>query len=126
MDEILFGDNQFFGVNHMSEAKAADQSMRFSDTSEIIKVLDTAYDMGIRVFMCTTHDRIAEICDHVRDNPARYADFRFYPCMPYAHKYWNIATEQGIVGGLEQVFRAMSPPRCSRAALPPRVAIISP
>lgn len=104
MDRILFGDNQFFGVNHMSEAKAADQSMRFSDTSEIIKVLDTAYDMGIRVFMCTTHDRIAEICDHVRDNPARYADFRFYPCMPYAHKYWNIATEQGIVGGLEQVF----------------------
>jgi hypothetical protein len=23
MDRILFGDNQFFGVNHMSEEKAA-------------------------------------------------------------------------------------------------------
>ncbi|MFN3233668.1 MAG: hypothetical protein ACE363_16125 [Alphaproteobacteria bacterium] len=88
----------------MSEVKAAEQAMRFSETSEIIRVLDTAYDAGIRVFMCTTHDRVAQICDHVRENPSRYADFRFYPCMPYAHKYWNIVTEKGIVGGLKQIF----------------------
>ena len=31
MDRILFGDNQFFGVNHMSEEKARTQSMRFQD-----------------------------------------------------------------------------------------------
>ena len=28
MDRLLFGDNQFFGVNHMSEEKARAQSMR--------------------------------------------------------------------------------------------------
>ena len=32
MDRLLFGDNQFFGVNHMSEEKARAQSMRFQDT----------------------------------------------------------------------------------------------
>ena len=32
MDRILFGDNQFFGVNHMSEEKARAQSMKFRDT----------------------------------------------------------------------------------------------
>jgi hypothetical protein len=104
MDRILFGDNQFFAVNHMSEEKAQAQAIRFRDTNEIVKVLDTAYDLGVRVFMCTTHDRILEICDHVRENPSRYADFRFYPCMPYAHKYWNAVTELGILGSLKQFF----------------------
>ena len=31
MDRLLFGDNQFFGVNHMSEEKARAQPMRFQD-----------------------------------------------------------------------------------------------
>ena len=64
MDRILFGDNQFFGVNHASEEKARLQTIRFQTIESIIKVLDTAYDAGIRTFMCTTHDRIAEICEH--------------------------------------------------------------
>jgi hypothetical protein len=95
MDRILFGDNQFFGVNHMSEEKARAQSLRFQSNQSIIEVLDIAYDAGIRAFMCTTHDRIAEICQHFRDNPAKYKDFVFYPCMPYAHKYANAVTEYG-------------------------------
>ncbi|MEJ1158839.1 hypothetical protein [Prosthecomicrobium sp. N25] len=102
MDRILFGDNQFFGVNHMSEEKARAQAMRFQDFGEIIRVLDMAYDEGIRTFMCTTHDRIAQICDHVRANPDRYRDFVFYPCMPYAHKYANAVTEHGMLEALRR------------------------
>jgi len=89
MDRVLFGDNQFFGVNHMSEEKARQQLVRFKDTAAIIEVLDIAYDMGIRTFMCTTHDRIGEVCDHMRADRARYRNFIYYPCMPYAHKYAN-------------------------------------
>jgi len=102
MHRILFGDNQFFAINHMSEEKARSQAMRFQDLNEIVRVLDDAYDAGIRVFMCTTHDRIAEICDHVRANPARYADFKFYPCMPYAHKYANAVTEYGMIEAMRR------------------------
>jgi hypothetical protein len=98
LDRLLFGDNQFFGINHMSEEKARAQAMQFQDTSAIIGVLDAALDEGVRTFMCTTHDRIADICDHMRANPARYQDFRFYPCMPYAHKYANAVTEYGMIG----------------------------
>ena len=79
MDRILFGDNQFFGVNHASEEKARLQTIRFQTIESIIKVLDTAYDAGIRTFMCTTHDRIAEICEHVRSNPERYSSFKSIP-----------------------------------------------
>jgi hypothetical protein len=102
MHRILFGDNQFFGINHMSEEKARAQQMRFQDTRAIIDVLETAYDEGLRVFMCTTHERIADICDHFRENAARFPDFEFYPCMPYAHKYANAVTEHGMVDALRK------------------------
>jgi len=100
IDRVLFGDNQFFGVNHMSEEKARAQAMRFQDLQSIIDVLDAAYAEGIRTFMCTSHDRVAEICEHFRANAARYPDYRFYPCMPYAHKYANAVTEHGMVEAL--------------------------
>jgi len=100
MDRVLFGDNQFFGVNHMSEEKARAQSMRFQDLRAVIEVLDAAYDEGIRTFMCTTHDRVAEICEHFRANAAKYPDYQFYPCMPYAHKYANAVTENGMIEAL--------------------------
>ncbi|MAS04776.1 MAG: hypothetical protein CL534_08805 [Ahrensia sp.] len=101
MEKLLFGDNQFFGINHMSEEKARAQSMRFQRLDAIMDVLDVAYDEGIRTFMCTTHDRIAGVADRVRENLARYGDFQFYPCMPYAHKYANALTEYGMVGALK-------------------------
>jgi hypothetical protein len=102
MERLLFGDNQFFGVNHMSEEKARVQSMRFQDVDAIIDVLDNAYDEGVKSFMCTTHDRIASVCDHMRANPERYKEFQFLPCMPYAHKYANAVTEDGMLGALKR------------------------
>ncbi len=102
MDRLLFGDNQFFGVNHMSEEKARSQSMRFRDTQAIIDVLDKAYDNGIRTFMCTTHDRMDTICEHIKTHPGRYSEFQFYPCMPYAHKYANAVGQLGLLGTLKK------------------------
>ncbi len=102
MDTVLFGDNQFFGVNHMSEEKARAQAMRFRDTDAMIEVLDMAYEEGIKTFMCTTHDRVADICDYFRINADRYPDYKFYPGMPYAHKYANAATDHGIVGAIKR------------------------
>lgn len=102
MDKVLFGDNQFFAVNHASDEKARAQSVRFKEDKAIMKVLDDAIDLGINTFMCTTHDRIANICDIIRANPDRYKNFNIYPCMPYAHKYANAVTELGIIGTIKQ------------------------
>lgn len=102
MDKVLFGDNQFFAVNHLSDEKSREQAIRFKDDASIIRVLDQAIDTGINTFMCTTHDRIGNICNHLRSNPGRYKDFRIYPCMPYAHKYANAVTELGIIGTVKQ------------------------
>lgn len=103
MDKILFGDNQFFAVNHMSDEKARSQAIRFKDTQAVMEILDYVYDIGIRTFMCTTHDRIAEICDQIRSDPNRYEGFQMYPCMPYAHKYNNAVAELGMIGALKKM-----------------------
>lgn len=89
-------------MNHLSDEKSREQAIRFKDDSAIIRVLDQAIDVGINTFMCTTHDRIANICDHMRANPARYGNFKIYPGMPYAHKYANAVTELGIIGTIKQ------------------------
>jgi len=102
MEKVLFGDNQFFGVNHLSDEKSRSQSIRFKDDSAIIRVLDQSRDAGINTFMCTTHDRIANICNHIRRNQEKYSDYKIYPCMPYAHKYANAVTELGIIGTIKQ------------------------
>jgi len=102
MERILFGDNQFFAVNHISDEKSRAQSIKFREDSAIIKTLDEARAVGIDTFMCTTHDRIARICDIIRADPAKYKGFKIYPCMPYAHKYANAVTELGLAGTIKQ------------------------
>jgi hypothetical protein len=102
MERILFGDNQFFGVNHVSDEKSRAQMIKFKEDKTILKTIDVAIDEGIGTFMCTTHDRIGNICDLIRQNPDQYKNFNIYPCMPYAHKYANAVTELGIVGTLKQ------------------------
>ena len=102
MEKVIFGDNQFFAVNHLSDEKSRAQSIRFKDDSSIIKVLEQINAMGIKTFMCTTHDRIANICEHIRNHPDEFKGFKIYPCMPYAHKYANAVTELGIMGTIKQ------------------------
>ncbi|MBN1986155.1 MAG: hypothetical protein JW761_07610 [Prolixibacteraceae bacterium] len=102
MEKVLFGDNQFFAVNHLSDEKSRAQSIRFKDDSSIIRVLDQSISLGINTFMCTTHDRIANICEHIRQNPGGYKNYKIYPCMPYAHKYANAVTELGIAGTIKK------------------------
>lgn len=108
MDRVIFGDNQFFGINHMSEEKAQALAERFWSMESIIDVIDIAYDCGIRAFMLNTNERAEEICDHIRINRHQYPDIVFYPSMPYAHKYANAVAEKGIFGALKDTLVANS------------------
>jgi hypothetical protein len=102
VERIFFGDNQFFGINHFSEEKARQQAIKFQDVSAILEVLQSALNAGITGFMCTTHDTVGQITDEVRAHPEKWNGFRFYPGMPYAHKYANAVTELGYMGALKK------------------------
>ena len=100
IDRIILGDNQFFGINHMSEEKGRSLAIRFKEIKDIIRVIDIAYGCGVRAFMFNTNERVGRICDHFRKNPGKYADLRLYPSLPYAHKYANAVHEKGLIGAL--------------------------
>jgi hypothetical protein len=102
MEKAIFGDNQFFAVNHLSDEKSRALSIQFKDDSAIMRVLNQSIEAGINTFMCTTHDRIANICKHIVNNPSSFKGYKIYPCMPYAHKYANAVTELGIMGTIKQ------------------------
>lgn len=102
MDKVILGDNQFFAVNHLSDERSRAQAERFKTDESILNVLDTAMECGVNTFMCTTHDRIYNIVKLIKKNPEKYKNFKFCPCMPYAHKYNNAVTELGFVGTLKK------------------------
>jgi len=102
MQRILFGDNQFFGVNHVSDEKSRSQAIKFKEDKTILKTLDYAINGGIDTFMCTTHDRMINIADLMRNSLSKYENLQIYPCLPYAHKYANAVTELGIMGTVKQ------------------------
>ena len=94
IDKIIFGDNQFFGVNHMSEQKAIQQAQRFRNADDIYKTLEYVNHVGIKSFMFTTHSQLEKVFEKIKINPD-FDDFKLYPSMPYAHKYADALVEMG-------------------------------
>jgi hypothetical protein len=103
IDRTIFGDNQFFGINHMSQDKAQAQSERFHDLDAIFDVYRMAFDSGIRAVMLNSNDRAAEICDRFRADKGKLPEIAWYPSIPYPHKYATLVAEKGLVGALQSV-----------------------
>lgn len=101
MDRILFGDNQFFGINHISDEKSRELTIKYRKDNAIIDTLKIAYQQNITSFMCTTHDRMFGVAKLMK-NDHQLHQMVIYPCLPYAHKYANAVTELGIGGALKQ------------------------
>jgi hypothetical protein len=103
IDKIVFGDNQFFGINHMSQEKAQQLAEQFFDINNIFKVYETAFDAGINALMLNSNDRAAEICNHFRSRTTEYRQLSWYPSIPYPHKYANLVAEKGILPAINSI-----------------------
>jgi hypothetical protein len=93
----IFGDNQFLGVNHSSQARAMKSYERFSCIDSILEILGVAYEAGVRDFMFTTHDRYLPVFDEIRRSNLFHGMF-YTPCLPYAYNYWNELSSRGVTG----------------------------
>jgi hypothetical protein len=108
LDPIILGDNQFFGINHMSQEKAQQLAERFNDISKVFDTYRTAYDVGIRAFMLNSNDKAEEICNYFRDHRSDFPGLVLYPSIPYPHKYANLVAEQGVVGAIQTILSGQS------------------
>jgi hypothetical protein len=103
IDKIIFGDNQFFGINHMSQEKAQQLAEQFFDVDNIYRVYRTAFECGIRAVMLNSNDRAMEICGYFRENSDRFKDITWYPSIPYPHKYANLILEKGLMAAINEI-----------------------
>ncbi len=106
IDRIIFGDNQFFGINHMSQDKAQERAERFAKLENVMAVYDHAIDAGIDAIMLNSNDRAKGICDAFRANPAKYGHLKWYPSIPYPHKYAAMVNDKGMVGAVQEILFA--------------------
>lgn len=106
IDRIVFGDNQFFGINHMSQDKAQERAERFADLANVMAVYDHAIEAGIGAIMLNSNDRARGICDAFRADPAKYGHLRWYPSIPYPHKYAAMVNDKGMVGAVQEILFA--------------------
>jgi len=95
IDSIILGDNQFFGVNHMSQDKGMQTYEKFKDLSEIKKVLYYAMDNGVKGVMFSTHPAIYSITDMIRADSVLKNNFSIYVNVPYIVKYIRMISEMG-------------------------------
>ena len=103
IDKVILGDNQFFGINHMSQDKAQQLAEKFHDLKNIINVYEHAFEAGINSIMLNSNDRAKEITDYFRNNKSKYGEINWYPSLPYPHKYANLVAEKGIVPAINEV-----------------------
>jgi hypothetical protein len=103
IDKIVFGDNQFFGINHMSQEKAQQLAEKFFDAGNIFKVYNMAFESGIKGIMLNSNDRACEICNYFRTNKSRFMNINWYPSIPYPYKYANMVAEKGILPAINEV-----------------------
>ena len=106
IDRVVFGDNQFFGINHMSQDKAQERAERFAKLDNIMAVYDHAIEAGVQAIMLNSNDRARAICDRFRAEPEKYGHLGWYPSIPYPHKYANLVSEKGMVGAMNDILFA--------------------
>ena len=103
IDKIIFGDNQFFGINHMSQEKAQQLAEKFYKIENIFQVYNYAIEAGIKGIMLNSNERAKDIVKYFKDNQSKYNDLNWYPSIPYPHKYANMVAEQGIPQALNEL-----------------------
>jgi hypothetical protein len=108
IDSIILGDNQFFGVNHMSQDKGRLTYEKFKDMTEIKNILYCAMDNGVKGVMFSTHPEIYNITGMIRNDPALKYNFSIYINVPYIVKYVSMVTEMGIYRTIRTMFKGKS------------------
>jgi len=106
IDRIVFGDNQFFGINHMSQDKAQERAERFAKLDNVMAVYDHAIEAGVEGIMLNSNDRAKGICDRFRADKAKYGHLRWYPSVPFPHKYAAMVNDKGMVGAAQEMLFA--------------------
>ena len=106
IDKVVLGDNQFFGVNHMSQDKGRKTYEQFKDLSEIKRILKYGLSKGVKGVMFSTHPSMDKICDMIREDDELRSELNLYVNVPYIIKYVSMVTEMGMYRTIKSVLKS--------------------
>lgn len=106
INQVILGDNQFFGVNHMSQDKGTQTYEQFKDINEIMRIMHYALEKGVTGVMFSTHPSMDKICDMIREDPTLKNNFSIYVNVPYIIKYVSMVTEMGMYNTMKTVLES--------------------
>lgn len=101
IDQMILGDNQFFGVNHLSEERGIETREKFKDINEIKKILYYAMERGVKGVFFSTHPDIYQITDMMRADEKLKNHFNIYVNVPYIVKYISMVNTVGPIGTIQ-------------------------
>lgn len=105
---VVLGHNAFFGVNHLSHRRGAEQAASLGRDESVIALVEAARRMGVRGLMLSTHPRAARLATALRLRNDLSAELLVYPLLPYAQKYVLRANEMGMVRAALHTLREAS------------------
>ena len=108
IDKLILGDNQFFGVNHMSQDKGRETYEKFKDIEEIKKIIYYAKDNGVTGLFFSTHPSIYQITDMIRKDSTLRNELGIYVNVPYIIKYVQMMNEMGAYRTVRTVLKGNS------------------
>lgn len=108
IDQVILGDNQFFGVNHMSQDKGRATYEQFKDLNEIKRILKYGMSKGVKGVMFSTHPSIYQICDMIRADEELKNNLNIYVNVPYIIKYVSMVTEMGMYNTIKTMLKGKS------------------
>lgn len=108
IDQVILGDNQFFGVNHMSQDKGRATYEQFKDLNEIKRILRYGMSKGVKGVMFSTHPSIYQICDMIRADEELKNNLNIYVNVPYIIKYVSMVTEMGMYNTIKTMLKGKS------------------
>lgn len=108
IDQVILGDNQFFGVNHMSQDKGRATYEQFKDLNEIKRILKYGMSKGVKGVMFSTHPSIYQICDMIRADKELKDNINIYVNVPYIIKYVSMVTEMGMYNTIKTMLKGKS------------------
>lgn len=96
-DTILVGHNPFFGIDHRCRVAGNEKAQRFENPQEILKVLHTCHELGLRGMMMSTHPMAQLLCNQMQREGEPTSGWRIYPLVPYLQRYVREANTKGLI-----------------------------
>jgi hypothetical protein len=94
--KLILGANPFEGVSYLARAYSVQYLEHFAVEDNIVAVLEAAYSLGVRTFMCSN---CANVMAALEKFP-KTGDLSLLPVIPNAYVYAMEASEKGVLGAV--------------------------